>query len=61
MRRAHLTKQRTMIEPYKIRVPDERLTAIRAKLQAYDWEQVSDTGAWRSGVGLRDLCRVTGY
>jgi hypothetical protein len=50
-----------MIEPYKIRVPDERLTAIRAKLQAYDWEQVSDTGAWRSGVGLRDLCRVTGY
>jgi hypothetical protein len=31
-----------MIEPYKIIVPDERLTAIRAKVQAYDWDQLSD-------------------
>ena len=48
-----------MIEPYKIIVPDERLTAIRAKVQAYDWDQLSDAGGWRSGVGLRDLRRLT--
>jgi hypothetical protein len=50
-----------MIEPYKIIVPDERLTAIRAKVQAYDWDQLSDAGGWRSGVGLRDLRRLTDY
>jgi pimeloyl-ACP methyl ester carboxylesterase len=53
--------ERTMVAPYKISVSDERLSAIRAKVQAYDWDQLSDTGAWRSGVGLRDLRRLTGY
>jgi pimeloyl-ACP methyl ester carboxylesterase len=61
MCRIHETDKKSMIEPYKISVPDERLTAIRAKVQAYDWDQLPDTGGWRSGVGLRDLRRLVDY
>ncbi len=50
-----------MIEPYRIAVSDERLTAIRSKVQAYDWDLLPDIGAWKSGVGLRDLRRLVDY
>ena len=31
-----------MISPYTINIPDERLAAIRAKVEAYDWSQLPD-------------------
>lgn len=49
------------IEPYTIAVSDERLTTIRAKVEAYDWSLLPDTGGWRSGVGLGDLRRLVEY
>ena len=44
-----------MAEPFTIAIPDERLTVIRTKVQAFDWSIVPDAGEWRSGVGLADL------
>jgi hypothetical protein len=42
-----------MINPYTIDIPDERLTAIRTRMEAYDWSQLPDTGGWRSLADLR--------
>ena len=50
-----------MINPYTIDIPDERLTAIRIRMEAYDWSQLPDTGGWRSGVGVDDLRRLVDY
>jgi pimeloyl-ACP methyl ester carboxylesterase len=50
-----------MISPYTINVPDERLSAIKAKVAAYDWTQLPDTGGWKSGVGINDLKRLVTY
>jgi pimeloyl-ACP methyl ester carboxylesterase len=50
-----------MINPYTIDIPDERLTAIRTRIEAYDWSQLPDTGGWRSGVGVDDLRRLVDY
>ncbi|WP_294393847.1 epoxide hydrolase family protein [uncultured Sphingomonas sp.] len=47
-----------MAEPFTIAVPDERLAAIRAKAEAFDWVMVPDAGSWQSGVGLEDLKRL---
>jgi pimeloyl-ACP methyl ester carboxylesterase len=61
MYRAYITVEETMVEPFKIAIPDGRLSAIRAKVQAYDWDELPDTGGWRSGVGLRDLRHLVDY
>lgn len=50
-----------MISPYTIAIPDERLLAIRAKVDAYDWGQLPDAGAWSAGVGIADLKRLVAY
>jgi pimeloyl-ACP methyl ester carboxylesterase len=50
-----------VIAPYSIAVPDERLSAIHARVAAFDWDAVADAGGWRSGVGLADLRRLTDY
>ena len=50
-----------MAEPFTIAVPDERLAAIRAKVQTFDWSMVPDAGEWRSGVGLADLRRLVDH
>jgi pimeloyl-ACP methyl ester carboxylesterase len=50
-----------MISPYTIDISDERLAAIRAKVEAYDWSQLPDAGGWRSGVGIDDLKRLVAY
>ena len=50
-----------MIEPYTIAVPDKRLAAIRGKVADYDWNQLSDAGGWRSGVGKVDHRRMVDY
>jgi hypothetical protein len=50
-----------MINPYTIDIPDERLTAIRIRMEADDWSQLPDTGGWRSGVGVDDLRRLVDY
>ncbi len=50
-----------MISPYTINIPDERLAAIRAKVEAYDWSQLQDAGGWSAGVGVGDLKRLTAY
>lgn len=50
-----------MVLPYTIHIPQERLTAINAKVRAYDWSQLPDTGGWKSGVGINDLKRLTHY
>ena len=50
-----------MAEHFTIAVPDDRLAAIRAKVEAFDWEMVPDAGGWRSGVGLADLKRLVDH
>jgi len=50
-----------MVTPYTIDIPDERLAAIRAKVEAYDWSQLSDAGGWSAGVGINDLKRLVAY
>jgi pimeloyl-ACP methyl ester carboxylesterase len=50
-----------MVSPYTIDIPDERLAAVMAKVEAYDWSQLPDAGGWRSGVGIDDLKRLVAY
>ncbi len=50
-----------MISPFKIHISDERLAAIRSKVEAYDWSQLADVGGWSAGVGVRDLKRLVAY
>ncbi|WP_174298242.1 epoxide hydrolase family protein [Sphingomonas bacterium] len=50
-----------MAKPFTIAIPDERLTAIRSKVQTFDWSMVPDAGDWRSGVGLVDLRRLVDH
>ena len=50
-----------MISPFTIDIPDERLAAIRTKVESYDWSQLPDAGGWRSGVGIDDLKRLVDY
>lgn len=50
-----------MVAAYTIDIPDNRLAAIMAKVEAYDWSQLPDTGGWKSGVGIDDLKRLVGF
>ncbi|RZL85802.1 MAG: alpha/beta fold hydrolase [Sphingomonas sp.] len=50
-----------MAEPFFIAVPDDRLAAIRVKVEAFDWSIMPDAGGWQSGVGLADLRRLVEY
>lgn len=50
-----------MVEPYSISVPDARLSVIREKISAYDWNLLPDAGGWEAGVGKTDLKRLVEY
>jgi pimeloyl-ACP methyl ester carboxylesterase len=50
-----------MITPYCINIPEQQLTAIAAKVAAYDWSQLPDLRGWRGGVGVKDLQRLVDY
>jgi pimeloyl-ACP methyl ester carboxylesterase len=50
-----------MAKPFTISVSDERLAAMRAKVEAFEWNDLPDAGGWRSGVGLTDLRRLVSY
>ncbi|WP_343713238.1 epoxide hydrolase family protein [Inquilinus sp.] len=50
-----------MISPFTIAIRDERLAAIRSRVEAYDWSQLPDAGGWKSGVGINDLKRLVAY
>jgi pimeloyl-ACP methyl ester carboxylesterase len=50
-----------MVSPFTIHIPDERLATLAAKVAAYDWDQLPDTGGWQSGVGIADLKRLVSY
>jgi pimeloyl-ACP methyl ester carboxylesterase len=50
-----------MVSPFTIHLPDERLATLAAKVAAYDWDQLPDTGGWKSGVGIADLRRLVSY
>ena len=50
-----------MISPFTIHISDERLSAIRTKVEAYDWSLLSDAGGWSAGVGVNDLKRLVTY
>jgi Predicted hydrolases or acyltransferases (alpha/beta hydrolase superfamily) len=50
-----------MISPYTIHIPDARLAAIQASVEAYDWTQLADAGGWSAGVGIDDLKRLVAY
>lgn len=50
-----------MVSPYTINIPNERLAAIQAKVEAYDWSELPDAGGWRAGVGIKDLKRLVAY
>lgn len=50
-----------MVSHYTINIADERLAAIRAKVDAYDWSELPDAGGWSAGVGVEDLKRLVAY
>ncbi|MFM0736405.1 epoxide hydrolase [Paraburkholderia xenovorans] len=50
-----------MVSPYTIHLSEERLATIKAKVRAYDWDQLPDAGGWKSGVGIDDLKRLVTY
>jgi hypothetical protein len=50
-----------MVLPDTIDISDDRLAAIKAKVEAYDWSQLPDAGGWTSGVGVNDLKRLVAY
>lgn len=50
-----------MVTPYTISISDDRLAAIRSKVEAYDWTQLPDAGRWSAGVGVDDLKRLVAY
>ena len=50
-----------MISPFTIHISDERLSAIRTKVEACDWSLLSDAGGWSAGVGVNDLKRLVTY
>jgi len=50
-----------MVSRYTINIADERLDAIRAKVDAYDWSELPDAGGWSAGVGVEDLKRLVAY
>jgi pimeloyl-ACP methyl ester carboxylesterase len=50
-----------MAEPFVIAVLDDRLAAIRAKVEAFNWSLMPDAGTWQSGVGPADLKRLVDY
>lgn len=50
-----------MIPPFRIDIPDKRLAAIMAKVNACDWSQFPDAGGWKSGVGIDDLKRLVRF
>jgi pimeloyl-ACP methyl ester carboxylesterase len=54
-------EEKNMVSPFVIHVPDERLAAVMAKVEAYDWSQLPDPGGWTSGVGIADLKRLVAY
>jgi pimeloyl-ACP methyl ester carboxylesterase len=49
------------VEPYTIRVPQHRLTTIKAQIDAFDWSELPDAGGWSAGVGLADLRRLVDH
>lgn len=50
-----------MLTPYTIHISEQRLAAIRAKVETYDWSQLPDAGGWTAGVGVNDLKRLVAY
>lgn len=54
-------RENIMISPYTVHISDERLAAIKAKVEAYDWSQLPDAGGWSAGVGIEDLKRLVAY
>jgi pimeloyl-ACP methyl ester carboxylesterase len=53
--------EKKIVSPYKIYVSDERIAAIMAKIEMYDWNQLPDAGGWSAGVGINDLKRLVSY
>ncbi len=49
------------MQPFKIHLPDDRLAQIRHRVEAYGWDQFSDAGGWRSGIGKADLQQLVTY
>ena len=47
-----------MAEPFTIAIPEERLAAIRAGVERFDWATFAEASGWESGVGLADLRRL---
>lgn len=50
-----------MVSPYQVNIPEQRLAAIRAKVEGYDWNLLADAGGWSAGVGIGDLKRLVAY
>lgn len=50
-----------MVKQFKISVSNERLSAIRSRVESFDWGSLADAGGWTSGVGLADLRRLVDH
>lgn len=49
------------MKPYRIAVPDERLHALRAKLDTADFPDELEAADWDYGLPLAEMKRLTGY
>jgi len=50
----------TKPRPFKIRIPQETLDSVRARVKAYEWGYMPDNGGWEYGTNLdylRGICR----
>lgn len=47
--------------PFRIDVTQERLDAIRDRVERFDWDDLPDAGAWSAGVSVADLKRLVDH
>ena len=50
-----------MQQRFVIDIPSARLDGIRARVDAFDFDDLPDAGGWSSGVGLADLHRLVDH
>lgn len=51
----------TSAKPFTVRVPDEMLAGIAAKVRAYEWHEMPEDGGWAYGTNLDYMKALCAY
>jgi len=51
----------TRPEPFRIAIPDERLSEIRTRVGRFDWDGFPDAGGWSAGIAKAEMRRIAAY